>query len=174
MENNKRNIANELIFSEDGKSVWIEFVDTTESPYFYTKEEAISSLIDYRRQGKISRVEEVSFIKKIIFSINLKWSSISNIKTVLISMGMTAQKIEKPYFDKDNDEHVKPHGYFYNGDNQKLFPFAIYYQEHGLYLIDLLYESEQIDKVTRNHLKFFVKVSKIPIKPEKPVNPLSN
>lgn len=160
---------NQLVFSEDGKSVWIEFSNGKESFTFDTKEDAINAVLDCLKKKKISDKEVSIFMREIFLAEDLEWSSLSNIKTIEISIGIKIPKIDNPSFKRCCCKGIlSVHGYFYNGDGRKILPFEINNQIEGQYVTDLLCESGEIDEITRSTLNTMIDLAGLPMEPVDP------
>ena len=163
-----KNSANHLIFSEDGKSVHIQFANGKESFDFDTKEEAINAVLDCIKRKKISENEFSLFVEEIMFAENLESSSSSGVESIEISIDIKIPEIKDPYFKRCDCKSKMPHGHFYNGDGEIILPLAIEYQTQGQYITDLFCESEMIDERTRAHLNTMMEIAKIPFRSVRP------
>lgn len=163
------NLLNKLAHSEDGKCVWILFVDGNESIDYETKEEAIDDILDYFIGGEISEMEFFLFIREILFESELEYSTELNLKYIEKYAGIIRLKIENPVFKKCNCAKIKElHGYLYNGDGTKLLPLIFRYQYEAINITSLLCKSGEIDEETREYLNVLIDLSKLPLEPKLP------
>lgn len=164
------NYINQLLFSEDESCAQIFFGNGKKSSIFETKEEAMNSILRYYRNKKISNIEFFLFTRQIITAKKLISTSSLEIKKIEEFVGIKRPKIKDPYFRKCNNPNCvneRSHVYFYNGNNKKLFPFRIYFQYDGRGIVNLLYESGEIDEETVTSLNVLLQLTGIPEEPKK-------
>ncbi len=162
------NILNHLIASEDGKCVWIQFVNGKESTNYDNKEDAINDILNCFLEKRITEMEFFLFIREILFESELEAYSVFNLKSIERYAGIERKEIVNPIFKRCNCKKIKqPHGYFYNNDGQKLLPLRFRYQYEAKYMADLLLKSGEIDDETCSSLRVLIEISKIPSEPIK-------
>ena len=118
-----------LVFSEDGTSVWIVFGNDKESFSADTKEEGFEMVINCHAKGKITKEECEDFFEQIGNSKTLKSEieekygfEIMDVEIVILPAGggdKKPVKIQEPTFKLCNCNSGVPHGYIYDGDNDK-------------------------------------------------------
>ncbi len=164
-----------LVFTDGGKSVYIQFSNGSESLSLESKVEALAAIEDCLRLGKLTKADADKLQKEIVLAEKLQ----NNDPKVLAGFAISLMLFDALFADDLDEEdplitdpyvalcdcgNKIPHAYVYNGDGTKIgMPFK--FKNEGLLFVEHLFSTERITEGDRAELNTVIELLPIPDDP---------
>lgn len=164
-----------LIFLDEGKSVYIQFSNGSESVSYDSKAEAIAAIRDCVGMGKITKSDANKLEKEIVLAENLQDNDPRMLAGLAIPLmllaALFAEEFEEeeplildPYVDLCKCGEKIPHAYIYNGDGKKISP-PFRFKHEGLAFVERLLKTERITDGDSSGLNTMIDMLPLPEHP---------